>query len=76
MLEKSLDFRSSGFVRIGTDSIAILFLPAWIIVSRVYIYSFVTFRRIAASRLYARNPLGASGISVFEATRTVQLPKC
>ena len=35
MLENSLDLRSSGLVRIGTDSIAILVRPAWMIVSRV-----------------------------------------
>ena len=68
------DFLSSGFVLIGTDVIAILVLPAWTIVSSVYV--FTTFNLKAASLLYALKPLGASGMSDLEATRTVQLPKC
>ena len=35
MLENSLDLRSSGLVRMGTDSMAMRFLPAWMMVSRV-----------------------------------------
>ena len=44
----SLDLRSSAFVRTGTETIAILFLPACTIVSNVYVYSLCTFMRMAA----------------------------
>ena len=76
ILLNNLDFLNSGFVRIGTDFTAILFLPACTIVSSVYVYSLITFNLIAVLLLYARNPLGASGTFVLDAFRTTQLPKC
>ena len=35
ILEKSLEGRVSGLVLIGTEVMAVLLLPAWMIVSRV-----------------------------------------
>ena len=49
ILLKSLEGLVSPFVLIGTEVIAILLCPACIIVSNVYVYSFVTFNRSAAS---------------------------
>lgn len=66
--------RNGGFVRMGTEVIAMFLLPTWMIVSNVYVYELNTLIRMAASRLNARNPLGASGIVVLLASRTIQLP--
>ena len=76
ILLKSLEGLNSSFVLIATCVIGIFSLPACTIVSNVYVYSLVTFILNAASLLIALKPLGASGISVFEATLTTQLPKC
>ncbi len=48
---KRRDSRVFGFVRIGTWSVATRSLPAWMIVSRVYVYFETTAIWMAASRL-------------------------
>ena len=50
------------------------FLPAWMMVSSVYVNFVTTFRRSAARREKARKPLVASGTVVPESCRTTQLP--
>ena len=47
----SRDSRVLAFVRIGTWSIATVILPAWMIVSSVYVYFDTTCSWSAASRL-------------------------
>ena len=47
----SRESRVFGFVRIGTWSIATVILPAWMIVSSVYVYLETTCSWSAASRL-------------------------
>ena len=49
-------------------------LPAWMIVSSVYVNFETTATWIAASRLYARKPEVVSGTSVSEAWRTTHEP--
>ena len=61
------DSRVFGFVPIGTWSVATSSLPAWMIVSSVYVYFETTATWIAASRLYARKPDVVSGTSVSDA---------
>ncbi len=51
MLGKSLDSRVFSFVRIGTCAVATSSLPAWMIVSSVYVYFETTAICRAASRL-------------------------
>ena len=75
MLFTSRDGRRSGFVRIGTDITRMLLWPAWMIVSSVYVYELNTLSRCAASRVNARNPLGASVTRVLLAARTTALPR-
>src|SRR3954462_5961538 len=70
----SRDSRVFGFVPIGTWSVATSSLPAWMIVSSVYVYFETTATWIAASRLYARKPDVVSGTSVSDAWRTTQDP--
>src|ERR671927_2008046 len=70
----SRDSRVFGFVAIGTWSVATSSLPAWMIVSSVYVYFETTATWIAASRLYARKPDVVSGTSVSEAWRTTHEP--
>src|SRR4029079_607641 len=64
------DSRVFGFVPIGTWSVATRSLPAWMIVSSVYVYFETTATWIAASRLYAPKPDVASGTAVCEDWRT------
>ena len=61
--------------RIGTDVTAMSDLPAWMMVSSVYVKRETTFIRSAASRLYARNPDVVSGTSVSDAWRTTHEPQ-
>src|SRR3954452_16746832 len=68
------DSRVLGFVRIATWSVATSSLPAWMMVSSVYVYFETTATWIAASRLYARKPEVVSGTSVSEAWRTTHEP--
>ena len=68
------DSRVFGFVPIGTWSVATSSLPAWMIVSSVYVYFETTATWIAASRLYARKPDVVSGTSVSDAWRTTHEP--
>src|SRR6185436_9558590 len=68
------DSRVFGFVPIGTWSIATRSLPAWMIVSSVYVNFETTIIWIAASRLYARKPEVVSGTDVDDAWRTTQDP--
>ena len=70
----SRDSRVFGFVPIGTWSVATSSLPAWMIVSSVYVYFETTATWIAASRLYARKPDVVSGTSVSDAWRTTHEP--
>src|SRR3954451_6167310 len=70
----SRDSRVFGFVRIATWSVATSSLPAWMIVSSVYVYFETTATWIAASRLYARKPEVVSGTSVSDAWRTTHEP--
>src|SRR4051812_45573961 len=70
----SRDSRVFGFVPMATWSVATSSLPAWMIVSSVYVYFETTATWIAASRLYARNPDVVSGTSVSEAWRTTHEP--
>ena len=51
MLPKSLDSRVRGLTEIGTCAIAMRFLPAWMIDSRVYENSETMVMRSAASRV-------------------------
>lgn len=51
MLLNRRELLSSAFVRMGTEVMAILSRPACTMVSSVYVYSFMTFIRMAASRL-------------------------
>src|SRR3954471_1863066 len=71
---KSRDSRVFGFVPMATWSVATSSLPAWMIVSSVYVYFETTATWIAASRLYARKPDVVSGTSVSEAWRTTHEP--
>src|SRR3954469_10662092 len=71
---KSRDSRVFGFVPIGTWSVATRSLPAWMIVSSVYVYFETTATWIAASRLYARKPDVVSGTFVSDAWRTTHEP--
>ena len=48
---KRRDSRSFGFVRIATWSMATVILPAWMIVSSVYVNFETTWSPSAASRL-------------------------
>src|SRR5919206_5080886 len=68
------DSRVLGFVRIWTWSTAMNCLPAWMIVSSVYVNFETTMSCIAASRLYERKPEVVSGTVVSEAWRTTQEP--
>src|SRR3954454_14708470 len=70
----SRDSRVFGFVPMATWSVATSSLPAWMIVSSVYVYFETTATWIAASRLYARNPDVVSGTSVSDAWRTTHEP--
>src|SRR5919205_3795464 len=70
----SRDSRVFGFVPMATWSVATSSLPAWMIVSSVYVYFETTATWIAASRLYARKPDVVSGTSVAEARRTTHEP--
>src|SRR4051812_15120952 len=70
----SRDSRVFGFVPIGTWSVATRSLPAWMIVSSVYVYFETTATWIAASRLYARKPDVVSGTLVSDAWRTTHEP--
>src|ERR1700726_1924325 len=71
----SRDSRVFGLVRTGTWSIATgSSLPAWMIVSRVYVNFDTTRIPIAASRLYARKPDVVSGTDVEDAWRTTHEP--
>src|SRR3954449_210776 len=70
----SRDSRVLGFVPIGTWSVATSSLPAWMIVSSVYVYFETTATWIAASRLYARTPDVVSGTAVSDAWLTTHEP--
>src|SRR4051812_26625641 len=70
----SRDSRVFGFVPMATWSVATSSLPAWMIVSSVYVYFDTTATWMAASRLYARNPDVVSGTSVSDAWRTTHEP--
>src|ERR671933_2681021 len=70
----SRDSRVLGLVAIGTWSVATSSLPAWMIVSSVYVYFETTATWIAASRLYARKPEVVSGTVVSDAWRTTHEP--
>src|SRR3954462_13807437 len=70
----SRDSRVFGFVPMATWSVATSSLPAWMIVSSVYVYFETTATWIAASRLYARKPDVVSGTSVSDAWRTTHEP--
>src|SRR5919199_4062249 len=70
----SRDSRVFGFVAIATWSVATSSLPAWMIVSSVYVYFETTATWIAASRLYARKPDVVSGTVVSDAWRTTHEP--
>src|SRR5438034_10055189 len=72
--EKSRDARTCGFVPTGTWSTLTSILPAWMIVSIVYVNFETTWTCRAASRLYARNPDVTSGTDVCETLRTTELP--
>src|SRR3989304_4508465 len=74
MLDISRDSRVFGLVLTGTWAMARRLCPACMIVSNVYVYPDTMLVLKAASRLNARNPLGASGIRVPDATLTTQLP--
>src|SRR3954470_5436708 len=69
------DSRSFGLVLTGTWSVATSSLPAWMIVSSVYVNFETTASWIAASRLYARKPDVVSGTDVSEACRTTHEPR-
>src|SRR5215467_9109453 len=73
-LSNRRDSRVRGLTETGTCAIAIRFFPAWMIDSSVYENSDTIVIRIAASRVYARNPLVVSGTVVFDTCRTTQLP--
>src|SRR3954470_12947769 len=70
----SRDSRVFGFVPMATWSVATSSLPAWMIVSSVYVYFETTATWIAASRLYARKPDVVSGTVVSDAWRTTHEP--
>src|SRR5688572_8976910 len=75
MLRTRREGLRSPLTVIGIDITARRFCPAWMMVSSVYVYSLKTFSSMAALRLMARKPLGASGTLVLLAARTTQLPK-
>src|SRR4030067_350579 len=56
MLRISRDSRSRSLVSTGTETTVSPFLPAWMMVSRVYVYVENTVSRRAASRDSARKP--------------------
>src|SRR5271163_1980344 len=68
------DSRVVGLVRTGTWSTATSSLPAWMIVSSVYVNLETTVIWMAASRLYARKPDVVSGTEVDDAWRTTHEP--